>query len=124
MVLGLVRSWQGFCCRETAGMVMSTAACRECVDRGGSVNSAFVWALTEREEDRAAAVMAVLWGRPLLSRHRLVFASRTRGFEALVRALSPEAVRKYLDEVWAIGCSDRWSRATPRPSVNSFKHTQ
>ena len=96
VVLGLVRAWQSFCCRQTAGTVFSTVACRECIDRGGSVNSAFVWALTESEEERASAVMAVLWGRPLLSRHRLIFASRTRGFEALVRSLPPEHVRAYL----------------------------
>ena len=96
VVLGLVRAWQGFCCRRTAGTVVSTVACRECIDRGGSVNAAFVWALTEREEDRALAVMAVLWGRPLLSRRRLIFASRIRGFEALVRSFLPENVREYL----------------------------
>ena len=100
VVLGLVRAWQGFCCRQAAGTVLSTVACRECIDRGGSVNAAFVWALTEREEDRPSAVMAVLWGRPLLSRHRLICASRTRGFEALVRALSPKDVREFLDKVW------------------------
>jgi hypothetical protein len=111
VVVGLVRAWQGFCCRHASGMVMSTIACRECVDRGGSVNSAFVWALTEAEENRALSVMSVLWGRPLLSRHRLIFASRTRGFEALVRSLSPEAVRNYLDEAWTIGCCGHWMRS-------------
>ena len=103
VVLGLVRAWQGFCSREADGKVLSTVACRECVDRGGSVNAAFVWAMTKHEEDRASAVMAVLWGRPLLSRHRLIFASRTRGFEALVRTLSPRIVRDYLDKI--LNCS-------------------
>ena len=110
VVLGLVRAWQAFCCRHTAGMAMSTIACRECVDRGGSVNSAFVWALTENEEERTSKVMSVLWGRPLLSRHRLIFASRTRGLEALVQSLSPGAVRNYLDEAWTIGCCGHWTR--------------
>jgi hypothetical protein len=110
VVLGLVRAWQGFCCRNVSGMVMSTVACRECVDRGGSVNSAFVWALTEDETDRASKVMSVLWGRPLLSRHRLIFTSRTRGLEALVRSLLPAAVRNYLDEAWTIGCCGHWAR--------------
>ena len=103
VVLGLVRAWQGFCCRGSSGMAMSTIACRECVDRGGSVNSAFVWALTEREECRAPDVMAVLWGRPLLSRHRLIYASRTKGFEALVQSLTPKSLRDYLEKV--LNCS-------------------
>ena len=107
VVMGLIRAWQGFCCRGVVGMAMSTVACRECVDRGGSVNAAFLWALTKREEDRALAVMAVLWGRPLLSRHRLIYAGRTRGFEALVHSLSPEIVRDYVGRAWETGFFQR-----------------
>ncbi len=115
VVLGLVRAWQGFCCRIAGGSVMSTIACKECVDRGGSVNAAFTWAFFEgSDEERARAVQAVLWGRPLLSRQRLIEKPRTRGFEALARSLMPAMVRRYLEEVWDESCHRRW-RPLPRP---------
>lgn len=110
IVLGLVRAWQSFCCRTSAGLAMSTIACRECIDRGGSVNAAFAWAFAEREEDRAKQVMAILWGRALLSRHRLILSSRTRGFEALARACSPVSVREFLNGIWTVGSLGRWQR--------------
>jgi hypothetical protein len=111
VVLGLVRAWQGFCCRKATGNVISTVACKECVDRGGSVNAAFTWALSEKDdEQRARAVEAVLWGRPLLARHRLIEVTRTRGFEALVRSLLPMTVRRYLDTVWEVSCHNRWEK--------------
>ena len=111
MVLGLVRAWQGFCCRQRDGWVMSTVACKECIDRGGSINAAFVWALSKKEEpERAKEVMAVLWGRPLLARNRLIVSLRTEGFEALVRAFPPEWVERFLDDVWQKACQGLWRR--------------
>jgi hypothetical protein len=111
VVLGLVRAWQGFCCRTATGKVMSTVACKECVDRGGSINAAFTWAFTDTDEvHRAYAVEAVLWGRPLLARQRLIEKTRTRGFEALVRSFLPSAVRRYLEQVWDGACHGRWEK--------------
>ncbi len=114
VVLGLVRAWQGFCCRSLTGSVMSTVACKECVDRGGSVNAAYVWALgDDGEKHRACAVQAVLWGRPLLARQRLIERSRTRGFEALVRCCMPTAVHQYLEEIWNAACLNQWQKRGP-----------
>jgi hypothetical protein len=114
VVLGLIRAWQGFCCRNVQGSVMSTIACKECADRGGSVNAAFSWAMTDVAEiERASIVQAVLWGRPLLARQRLIEKRRTRGFEMLVRSLMPSDVRTYLDYLWGIGCHDRWQKKAP-----------
>lgn len=114
VVIGLVRAWQGFCCRNARGTVMSTVACKECIDRGGSVNAACAWAMSGGdEEERARTVQAVLWGRPLLARQRLIEKSRTRGFEALVRSFVPMTVRQYLDEVWEAACCRQWRIKTP-----------
>jgi hypothetical protein len=109
VVLGLVRAWQGFCCHKASGSVISTVACKECADRGGSVNAAFTWALSDGDEGKKAlAVEAVLWGRPLLARQRLIERARTRGFEALVRSLLPSDVQSYLEQVWDGACQGRW----------------
>ncbi len=114
VVLGLVRAWQGFCCAKAVGRVMSTVACKECIDRGGSVNAAFIWSLSQKEEpERSSDVMAVLWGRPLLARSRLIEQSRTRGFEAIVRSFLPSSVRQYLEEVWNGACHGRWAKDGP-----------
>jgi hypothetical protein len=111
VVLGLVRAWQAFCCRKASGRVISTVACKECADRGGSVNAAYLWALCDGEEEtRARTVEAVLWGRPLLVRRRLTEKGRTRGFESLVTALHPSTVRHYLEEVWHEACHTRWQK--------------
>jgi len=96
VVLGLIRAWQSFHTKENTGRVLSTTACKECIDRGGSVNSAFLWAL----QSSAQEVMAVLWGRPLLSRYRLIMPSRTRGFEALVETFTPDMVKDFLSSIW------------------------
>jgi hypothetical protein len=101
-VLGLIRAWQGFCVRDERGKVVSTIACKECIDRGGAVNAEFVWALSDEkmaEQERVKHVMSVLWGRPLLARRRLIESSRTRGFEALV-TLPQSRVKKFLHSVW------------------------
>lgn len=112
VVLGLIRAWQGFCCRNAAKSVISTIACKECADRGGSVNAAFTWALSHEEDlEKAHIVETVLWGRPLLSRNRLIDSSRTQGFEALVRAFEPVVVRKYLEEIWNEACQGRWQKS-------------
>jgi len=102
VVLGLARAWQRFCTKNSSGKVLSTIACKECIDRGGSVNSAFRWALhpTLSEQQRTQQVKAILWGRPLLSRYRLILPSRTRGFEALVDIFPPDVVRSFLAFVW------------------------
>jgi hypothetical protein len=111
VVIGLVRAWQGFCCKMASGHVMSTVACKECIDRGGSVNAAYTWALSEDNElRRAQDVMAVLWGRPLLAKRRLINRMRTRGFESLVRNVLPSLVRTYLQNVWAHACRHRWTK--------------
>lgn len=114
VVLGLIRAWQGFCCRKSTGEVISTVACKECADRGGSVNAAFVWAFSDKEEEqRAKTVEAVLWGRPLLVRQRLIEKRRTCGLEALVRAFHPSTVKTFLDEIWHESCKGRWKRSDP-----------
>jgi len=102
VVLGLIRAWQRFCTKNTSGKVLSTIACKECIDRGGSVNSALVWALQNHLSKQTCAqeVMSILWGRPLLSRYRLILPSRTTGFEALVKAFTPNTVRDYLSSIW------------------------
>ena len=102
VLLGLIRAWQAFHLKDVERMI-STVACKECIDRGGSVNAAFLWAFLGDdvgEKERAAKVMAVLWGRPLLARKRLIEKSRTKGFEALVDALPPHVVRAYLEGIW------------------------
>lgn len=107
VVLGLIRAWQAFHGHDIDKLI-STIACKECIDRGGSVNTAFLWALLGHdveEKERALRVMAVLWGRPLLAKKRLIEKSRTKGFQALVKQLSPVVVREYLDGVWAISAS-------------------
>lgn len=104
VVLGLIRAWQAFCVGSCTDRVISTIACKECADRGGSVNAAFVWANSDAEESmRAKEVMAVLWGRPLLARQRLNHEGRSRGFEAIVKALAPETVRAFLWDAWEHG---------------------
>ena len=108
VVLGLIRAWQAFCVGNRSGRVISTVACKECADRGGSVNAAFLWARQDGDEaERAREVMAILWGRPLLARRRLNQEHRTHGFEALVRALAPETVRAFLQEVWVFSRMER-----------------
>jgi hypothetical protein len=104
-VLGLIRAWQAFCAGARNDKVMSTIACKECADRGGSVNAAFIWAKSEASEDmRAKEVMAILWGRPLLARQRLNEEKRSRGFEALVKILAPETVNSFLKDIWRNSC--------------------
>jgi hypothetical protein len=104
VVLGLIRAWQAFHMKDVNRLI-STIACKECIDRGGSVNAAFMWALLGDDvgkKERARKVMAILWGRPLLARRRLIDKSRTIGFQALVAALPAKEVRHYLETVWNI----------------------
>jgi hypothetical protein len=104
VLLGLIRAWQGFHSKDVE-KIFSTVACKECIDRGGSVNASFLWAFlgdSVEEKERAAKVMAVLWGRSLLARKRLIEKSRTQGFEALVDAFPPHVVRSYLEGIWSV----------------------
>jgi hypothetical protein len=109
-VLGLTRAWQGFCLQHVEGQVMSTIACKECIDRGGSVNAAFVWAFsnTTSLEKRTERVMAVLWGRPLLARRRLISECRSRNLAHLIEQISPDTLRKYLDAIWQKTTTNCW----------------
>lgn len=118
VVLGLARSWQGFCLRQAHGHVMTTMACKECIDRGGSINAAFVWALCHRhgekthrvtEEERACKVMTLLWGRPLLARQRLITPRRTKNFAQLIDALEPKTVDEFLHKLWIAATANRWN---------------
>jgi hypothetical protein len=107
VVLGLIRAWQAFHMKDVERLI-STVACKECIDRGGSVNAAFMWALLGdevEEKTRANKVMAILWGRPLLSRGRLVVRQRTKGFQALLEVFPPNRVRSYLETAWNIASS-------------------
>ena len=104
VVLGLVRAWHGFCLRQAEGDAMATIACRECADRGGSVNAAFVWAFSEKnEQDTAVSVQTVLWGRPLLACMRLNEHCRSRGFCALVENFQPSDMKKYTEFCFSLG---------------------
>jgi len=99
VVMGLARAWQKF---TLQGKAISTIACKECIDRAGSLNAAFFWALCCRqcsEQEKAKKCMAILWGRPLLARSRLVEPSRTQGFESLLKAYSSDDVNEYLKKV-------------------------
>ena len=98
--------------------LLFTCACKESIDRGAKTNAAFLWAQGDASQEIQEQVFSALHARALLTRRRLILASRVEPLYALVLILPQNLVHKMLQDVQAIACV---SAETAKPLKNSFE---
>ncbi len=109
ILVSLVRLWQGYVYgifkqRSEPFELLSTVACKECIDRGGKLNAELVWALDKSsDEEREAKSIALFYGRALLARKRMIQKHRSDAFFDLVQCCSKEDVERLCHHAFRLG---------------------
>ncbi len=107
MLLMIVRAWQGKIFRALSSRsdqieLLSTIACKECIDRGGKLNASLLWALDPSiDEEVEKKVIALFYGRALLARKRMIQPHRSDSFMDLVNVVPRMQVRDFCNRAFA-----------------------
>lgn len=109
ILVSLVRLWQGYVYgffkqKGAPFELLSTVACKECIDRGGKLNAELVWALDKSQEDeREAKVVALFYGRALLARKRMIQKHRSDAFFDLIQCCSRPDLETLCHKAFTLG---------------------
>ena len=122
VTMGLIKYFEAKSAQKLASeqkenpQMVTSAQCKECIDRGGRIDAAFIWGSTSDSKENEKLAFTAFHARALLCRSRLILPDRAEPFYALTQMCDQGQVNKFLKDVarMATGqAQDTVSDATP-----------